>query len=67
VEPQIREYFDPANRDKVIPIIKHLASADRVLLAVENMDGAQVDIDKLSLLIKQWEPLDVPGLITEYE
>lgn len=31
------------------------------------MDGAQVDIDKLSLLIKQWEPLDVAGLITEYE
>lgn len=51
-EPQIREYFDAANRDKVIPIIKHLASADRVLLAVENLDDAQVDIDKLNLLIK---------------
>ena len=66
-EPVIREYFDPAGRDKVIPVIKHLPPADRVLLAVENLDDAQVDLDKLSLLIKQWEPLEVQGLITEYE
>lgn len=39
-EPQIREFFDPANRDKVVPILKHLAEAERVLLAVENMDEA---------------------------
>ena len=66
-EPVIREFFEPAGRDKVIPIIKHFPPADRVLLAVDNLDDAQVDVDKLNLLIKQWEPLDVQGLIAEYE
>ena len=50
-EPQIviREFFDAQTRDKIIPIIKHLDTADKVLLAIENMDEANVDLD-LSLI-----------------
>ena len=53
-EPQvvIREFFDAQSRDKIIPIIKHLDTAEKVLLAVENMDEAKLDLDRLDLLVK---------------
>lgn len=62
----IREYFDPQSRDKLVVIIKHLASPEKVLLALENLDEKQVDIDRLGLLVKQWEVLEVAGLVAEY-
>ena len=36
------------------------------MLAIENMDEAQVDLDRLSLLVKQWEAVEVAALMTEY-
>lgn len=68
-EPQIpiREYFDPQNRDKIVVIIKHLASPEKVLLALDNMDEAQVDVDRLGLLVKLWDTLEIAGLISEYQ